>query len=771
MPPIISKISSISGIHVFRDPAVVSDLPEFKRYNLIYGFNGSGKTSLSRVFASLQKGALAEKLPPQSGFKFLLDDASEIQSDRNLDLLKSRILVFNGDFVEESLQWTTRSASPIYFIGKAQADLAKRRESLERKLPNLEDEYERADKAQREVSKAFETRKTAMARSIESNARQGARKFNATQLVKAYAEDPDVGAALPMTEAQIKDYGALADRAAPLPKLAVPTFEDLFISKLVSECRDRLTATLGSIALEELKENESMLPWIKTGLSYHQSKELSKCLFCSSDIPNGRLESLATTIDDKYDALITGIQTLHDATTRSLEKFRSLTMYSSNDISVRQEDFKSASEIVATARAKGIEILESLVSALRAKLSRPNVAIDLDKVIRAETSSEVDRQISYGMATLADLIGAHNKAHDDFATEQDNARNSLRRHYLRENYEEYASLESSEKNAVDTAKQKKIARDAAREEIDALKRRMREHQGAAETLNKLIANYLGRTEIEFRPREEGYEIFRSGAPMTGWLSEGERTAIALCYFLTLLEADGRHLRDLIIVLDDPISSLDSGALNYAFCMLKSRLDNSVSQLFILTHNLNFMNEVKKWLKNRAKSNAETGKDPTAALVFLNSFQKPGEPDRRTRFQSMPKYIREYESEYHYLFHIILRFIRKIDEPVTYFFVLPNALRKVLDVFLAFKVPGSFGLDEKIRKLLSGLPPELDRTKFAALERLSQVESHGDSLDDLITQSSMTVEEAERAANSLVELMRASDAVHYNALESICRPAN
>ncbi len=769
MPPIISKISSITGIHVFRDPAVVSDLPEFKRYNLIYGFNGSGKTSLSRVFASIQKGAIADKLPPESGFKFSLDDASEIQSDRNLDRLKDRILVFNGDFVDENLQWTSGSASPIYFIGKAQADLAKQRETLEKKLPDLEEEYERADKAQREASKAFETRKTAMARSIEANARQGARKFNATQLAKAYSEDPDVGTSLQVTEAQIKGYVALADRAAPLPKLVVPTFEDLFISELVSECRDRLAVTLGSISLKELKDNESMLPWIKTGISYHQSKELSKCLFCSSDIPHGRLESLATAIDDKYDALIAGIQTLHDATTRSVEKFRSLMMYSSNDISVRQEDFKSASEIVATARGKGIEILESLVSALRAKLSRPNVAIDLDKVISAETSIEVDRLLSTGMATLVDVIWAHNKAHDDFATEQDHAKNSLRRHYLRENYEEYASLESSEKIAVDTAKEKKIARDAVREEIDALKRRMREHQGAAETLNKLIANYLGRTEIEFRPRDEGYEIFRSGAPMTGWLSEGERTAIALCYFLTMLEADGRRLKDLIIVLDDPISSLDSGALNYAFCMLKARLDDSISQLFILTHNLNFMNEVKKWLKNRARSKEETGREPAAALVFLNSFQKAGETDRRTRFQNMPKYIREYESEYHYLFHLILRFIRKIDDPATYFFVVPNALRKVLDVFLSFKVPGSFGLDEKIRKLLSGLPPEIDRTKFAALERLSQVESHGDSLDDLITQSSMTVEEADRAANSLVELMKASDAVHYNAIESICRP--
>jgi wobble nucleotide-excising tRNase len=771
MPPIISKISSISGIQVFRDPTVVSDLPEFKRYNLIYGFNGSGKTSLSRIFESLQKGAIAKHLPPESRFKLVLDDASDIQSDRNLDRLKDRILVFNGDFVDENLEWAAGSASPIYFIGKAHADLAKQRDILEKKLPKLKEDFEKAEQAQRDAGKAFDTRKTAIARNIEINARQGARKFTAFQLAKAYNADSSIGTTPPMTDLQIKGYITLADRAAPLPKLAIPKFEGPLISELVRECRGHLSTTLGSISLEELKANEELLPWIKTGLTYHQSKSHSKCLFCSSEIPSGRLENLAAAVDGKYDKLISDIQTLLDTTVRTLEQFRALATYSLNDIAVRQDDFKSASMNIANVQKKGIETLEALASALRSKLSRPNAVISLDKEINVETSSEIDRLLSDEIATVADVIKAHNKAHDDFETEQDSAKNALKRHYLRENYEEYNLLENNEKEAINTANESKTALDAIREEIDILNRRMRAHQGAAETLNRLIASYLGRADIEFRPREEGYEIYRSGAPMTGWLSEGERTAIALCYFLTMLEADGRRLKDLIVVLDDPISSLDSGALNYAFCMLKARFDDSISQLFILTHNLNFMNEVKKWFKNKAKSKEETGREPTAALIFLNSFQTAGETDRRTRFQSMPKHIREYESEYHYLFHLILRFVHKIDDPTTYFFVVPNALRKVLDVFLAFKVPGSSGLEEKMRKLLSGLPTEIDRTKFSALERLSQVESHGDSLDDLVTQSSMTVEEVERAARSLIELMMASDAGHYSAIESICRPTN
>ena len=51
----ISKISKLKNFGIFHDFSWKAELPEFKKYNLIYGWNRSGKTTVSRVFVSCEK--------------------------------------------------------------------------------------------------------------------------------------------------------------------------------------------------------------------------------------------------------------------------------------------------------------------------------------------------------------------------------------------------------------------------------------------------------------------------------------------------------------------------------------------------------------------------------------------------------------------------------------------------------------------------------------------------------------------------------------------
>ncbi len=51
----IKRISSLKQFGIFRNFAWDADeLDDFGRYNLLYGWNYSGKTTLSRVFSALQ---------------------------------------------------------------------------------------------------------------------------------------------------------------------------------------------------------------------------------------------------------------------------------------------------------------------------------------------------------------------------------------------------------------------------------------------------------------------------------------------------------------------------------------------------------------------------------------------------------------------------------------------------------------------------------------------------------------------------------------------
>jgi hypothetical protein len=85
-------------------------------------------------------------------------------------------------------------------------------------------------------------------------------------------------------------------------------------------------------------------------------------------------------------------------------------------------------------------------------------------------------------------------------------------------------------------------------------------------------------------------------------------------------------------------------------------------------------------------------------LFLDAVQEAGTETRSSSIRIMPALIREYESEYHYLFHMVLEFSRSPYGKTEYFYFMPKALRKVLEIFLAFKLPGSEGLSSKVENV-------------------------------------------------------------------------
>ena len=111
--------------------------------------------------------------------------------------------------------------------------------------------------------------------------------------------------------------------------------------------------------------------------------------------------------------------------------------------------------------------------------------------------------------------------------------------------------------------------------------------------------------------------------------------------------------------------------------------------------------------------------------------------------------------------------QKYSNAYPYAYMMPNVLRRVLDTFLAFRLPGSSGLTGKVEQLCAQYP-ELDVAKMGALERLAQVESHSDSMDDLISFSSMTVEESLDAAKIVMEMMTIVDKRHLDGETRLCR---
>ena len=122
----------------------------------------------------------------------------------------------------------------------------------------------------------------------------------------------------------------------------------------------------------------------------------------------------------------------------------------------------------------------------------------------------------------------------------------------------------------------------------------------------------------------------------------------------------------------------------------------------------------------------------------------------------------------YLFYIAYKFHKSKELQYDYFYMMPNALRKILDIFLAFKLPGGTGLVNKIEEVAKRDEWDIDPARLHSLERLVQLESHADSLDDLVTFSSMTIEQTKDAADTLMAMIEAMDGTHFKKQCRLCR---
>ena len=90
------------------------------------------------------------------------------------------------------------------------------------------------------------------------------------------------------------------------------------------------------------------------------------------------------------------------------------------------------------------------------------------------------------------------------------------------------------------------------------------------------------------------------------------------------------------------------------------------------------------------------------------------------------------------------------------YLLPNAIRKVLETFLSFKVPGMQNLSSGLDAIKNRVS---DKISLNAIERFAETESHGLSLSALVEPPQKAIEEAHVAARALLVIVEQLDVDH------------
>jgi wobble nucleotide-excising tRNase len=776
----VRRLQRARDYRIFRDFTWPVGLDEFARFNVVYGWNGAGKTALSNVFRQMER-----RLPLEGGqVEVLVDETRVLGADFSIAALP-QVRTFNRDTVDRSVfEASAQQFPPVFFLGEDSVEKQKKIEDLNAALTSEVEEQSRRSRVRDSVSNALDTFCSEEAKAIKNLLTVAGggpyNNYNAANF-KAGVEGLDREVSVVSLPADVRQ-GYLAKKdAIRLDRLTMPPHRFPDVLSLTTRLQKLLKHSLVTAAMDELVIDPKLSSWVNAGLHLHTGGATTTCKFCSGVIPEGRLEALEAHFDDEYERFQGTLQNL------STEIEAATTVDFIDGVPPKEAlypDLRAAYEAaLRTVREQTgttKTYLAVLLRSIKAKRENPFRTFELshfftnfDPEARQASGFEQFIQLIFsGVATLSAVSGAtafqkvegyveqHNKTTEQFDQEIATARAQLARDELVKAHAEWkrkSDLLSEARASAELA-----ATNAAnfRAEIKALEVEVRQHRRPAEELNREIAAYLGRDELKFEVESNGYRITRGGQSATH-LSDGERTAIAFLYFLKSLRANDFDLQRGVVVIDDPVSSLDANSLFSAFGFMKQcTLD--AGQLFVLTHNFAFFRQVRNWFGNLPGQKKRDVAVRPARFYMLTAEYSTGK--RSAALTALDGFLHQYESEYHYLFKRVYEEAHKIPlASLETYYAMPNIARRLLEAFLAFRLPHVAGELFNKMEMLNHDP--VGKTRIL---RFLHTYSHADQVSESGHDPSVLVE-TPAVLKEVLALLKHTDPGHFANMEFLVSP--
>jgi len=745
----ITCIKRLRDCGVFRDFTWPNDLPCLGSYNLIYGWNWSGKTTLSKICRALESRAA-----PPDGQVTVTVDGRDVDND-DFAHVTLAIRVFNRDFVAENVFPTDGEVAPIFVLGKESVEKQKQVDELKTTLTHqqtrLATNRGRKADAEKKLS-AFCTDKAGVVRDLlrspGANPYNNYDKRNFQSHVEEMIRAGDRRAHELIAEGREKLIAQL--RGSPKSKLSLLAYQLPDLEALEKAVVGLLSTTIVSSAIQSLRDDAKLSSWMHSGLVLHQERDANTCLFCDQPMPKDRLAALEAHFSSQYKDLlsklgnqITGIQAAIKAAT-ALDIPKPAELY--DDL---LSEFRSAAAAVRGELDAVKRVLEALATALEDKKTRvfEHVALHV-AVVEVKTGVVDDLNV---------VIRKHNQVCDDFQSRINCARSQIEADSVVANLDEFVELKGAVEAPEHEVEEAEGESERLTKKIGELEREIVEHRQPAEELNEDLRNYLGHTELRLEIEETGYTIMRHDTPAHS-LSEGEMSAIGLLYFLKSLRDRRFDLKNGVVVLDDPVSSLDANALYSAFGFIRERTQGA-RQLIILTHNFAFFRQVRNWYRHLKGQNKKRIDQRPARFYMLDC--KHDQQHRCARIRRLDRLLEQFDSEYHYLFAYIYRSATTAANTcLEQNYVLPNLARRLLESFLAFKQPQISGeLYEKLRLV------QFDEAKKTRIIRFLHTHSHSSGIGEPEHDLSL-LSEADAVLGDLLDLMESEDPAHFSAMKSL-----
>lgn len=713
---------------------------DFKRFNVLYGWNYSGKTTLSRAFMVFDNKKIPEYY--DDGFDFTLEktDGSNLSPNSETDRNNLQTKVFNSDYVEDNLFFKDTGASNILVLADNAQETMNKIEQLTTEIKSSIANITKFKTQQAENKTYLEDRRTEEARKIKENLHC---TFTASTFLKyerKLKEENSIETHIIENDDELckKRSVAIAEKNKENIE-QIPLLPVIDIEKLKELLNETVSITAPLTRLSNNKEAEK---WVREGLVLHNDADV--CFYCGQPLNETIINELNAHFDKRYNDFITKIET-QQSSIKPISSFNDILPDTAKFYDQFENKYLKDKENLEELRKQYNKVVKQIQQLLSNKLKSVTQPINFDIDYDFTTLNTQIQKINDG------VIKEHNTFNENFDKQKEIALEELSGHYVAEIIvgKDYTSAEKAMNDAEIGIKKTTKKIEEKEKEKKVLEAQISESVAGAEKVNTILKRlFMGKTEIELAQKSpietEKYVLKRNGKP-AHHLSEGEKTAISFAHFLASLESKDLvdKYGEIILYIDDPISSLDNNHIYAVFAEI-DRLRNEdnkrkYKQLFISTHNYHLFRLL-------------TERDEKYIGVY---YIKRNKDD--SVIENFSKSILQQKSEYTFLFNQIKKYIDNSNEDD---YIIGHFLRRFLEIFATYKNPTKCELRTRIQQIVD-LKPEYktNETLLQAVYKTVNEESHTYITNEVINNGSI-----KNTAEAVLEFVKMVDPDQYSFLE-------
>ena len=763
----ITKIDYIKIFGIYKNFSWLNpDLPNFKEKNMFYGWNYSGKTTLSRVFSSLQK---KEIFTGYNGGDFKIDTDQGTFTKNNISDFPYKLQVFNSDYIKENLKWELdEEINAIYFEVGDKAIISGQIEEIENKILKIEGNDEvkgEKDKFNTDINSFNEFEDvlfTEESRRIKNDVFSSLIEFNKRNFKSQLNYVIQNLDSFILKNDEINRLSKVVKIESPKPEVDIVE-GSINIDEIVNEANKILSSVPNkSFVIKILDDNPEALNWVEKGLELN--KPNTKCLFCDNEISSDRIEKLNKYYQNEAAKLRSSTEIIFEKIAIGREKLKNLNF---------PKSVQDLNDAFQDGYVKSKKNIDSEIKKLLKKLDDIEIQLK-DKISNKlyEKLSEVNHYPLIDFETklkeLDEILEANNKFTTDFDniihSERQKYINHLVAKYLKDN--KYSIKQTRYSKAITEIEKLDKKVDNYKKEIERLSALKDSAEEGGMQFNYFVQSFLGKVDVEvkFNETAKKYNLYR-GNELAKNLSEGEKMAISFSHYLVTLKSleQKNELINTILFIDDPMSSLDGNHIFQINALLKDFLYNKIDnpsnpsqkiweqkckQLFVSTHSYEFFNLLKEMPTTKGFRYDKNQKKGNESRYFIS--RKVNESE----IVCLPGVYNDFKSEYHFLFKEIYEFSNGTS--LDKILLMPNVLRRFLEIYTLAKYPSTEEVDDRATEIWDA---EISKRICKPFHYFS----HFNNIDRIGQQSEFLADVQEACKELLKQIKK--DRTHYKALKA------